>query len=219
MTITKTKIELTFKSDRESENEYYHGKDFSNPNLKYLTPENLSEIIKKIDFFKEDVRKVQVDNFSDSVDLAGEITKDEIENPTEALIPLYLKYISGILAFDTYPSIGLTVYKLPKVASMLTRNELIELLNHLAYPYFEYGDYWVGITYLNAVETDFGNYFEWEVTHGDDDFEDKGITPFTTIDKTIDFTKFNTVKELKELLDTLPEDSALPKFSYKYNRY
>lgn len=219
MTITKTKIELTFKSDRESENEYYHGKDFSNPNLKYLTQEKLSEIIKKIDFFKEDVRKVQVDNFSDSVDLAGEITKDEIENPTEALIPLYLKYISGILAFDTYPSIGLTVYKLPKVASMLTRNELIELLNHLAYPYFEYGDYWVGITYLNAVETDFGNYFEREVTHGDDDFEDKGITPFTTIDKTIDFTKFNTVKELKELLDTLPEDSVLPKFSYKYNRY
>lgn len=60
MTITKTKIELTFKSDRESENEYYHGKDFSNPNLKYLTPEKLSEIIKKIDFFKEDVRKVQI---------------------------------------------------------------------------------------------------------------------------------------------------------------
>lgn len=219
MTITKTKIELTFKSDRESDNEYYHGKDFSNSNLKYLTPEKLSEIIKKIDFFKEDVRKVQVDNFSDSVDLVGEITKDEIENPTDNLISLYLKYISGILAFDTYPSIGLIVYKLQKVAPMLTRNELIELLNHIAYPYFEYGDYWVGITYLNVVETDFGNYFEWEVTYGDDDFEDKGITPFTTTDKTIDFTKFNTVKELKELLDTLPEDSALPKLSYKYNRY
>ena len=219
MTITKTKIELTFKSDRESDNEYYHGKDFSNSNLKYLTPEKLPEIIKKIDFFKEDVRKVQVDNFSDSVDLVGEITKDEIENPTDNLISLYLKYISGILAFDTYPSIGLTVYKLQKVAPMLTRNELIELLNHIAYPYFEYGDYWVGITYLNVVETDFGNYFEWEVTYGDDDFEDKGITPFTTTDKTIDFTKFNTVKELKELLDTLPEDSALPKLSYKYNRY
>lgn len=219
MTITKTKIELTFKSDRESDNEYYHGKDFSNSNLKYLTPEKLSEIIKKIDFFKEDVRKVQVDNFSDSVDLVGEITKDEIENPTDNLISLYLKYISGILAFDTYPSIVLTVYKLQKVAPMLTRNELIELLNHIAYPYFEYGDYRVGITYLNVVETDFGNYFEWEVTYGDDDFEDKGITPFTTTDKTIDFTKFNTVKELKELLDTLPEDSALPKLSYKYNRY
>lgn len=219
MTITKTKIELTFKSDRESENEYYHGKDISNPNLKYLTPEKLSEIIKKIDFFKEEVRKVQVDNFSYSVDLIGEITKGEIENPTEELIPLYLKYISGILAFDTYPSIGLTVYKLQKVASMLTRDELIELLNHLAYPYFEYGDYWVGITYLNVVETDFGNYFEWKVTYGDDDFSDTGVTPFTTTDKTIDFTKFNTVKELKELLDTLPEDSALPKLSYKYNRY
>ena len=169
--------------------------------------------------FNSESRNVPIENFSDSVDLDYEITKEEIENPTQELVPLYLKFISGVLAYDTYPSSGLTITSLPKVASMLTRNELIELLNHLAYPYFEYGDYWIGITYLNVVETDFGNYFEWRVTYGDDDFSDTGVTPFTTLDKTIDFTKFNTVKELKELLNTLPEDSALPKLSYKYNRY
>ena len=218
MTITKTKIELNFKQDY-GRNEYYHGKDFPNPKLKYLTPKKLSEIIKSIAVFNSESRNVPIENFSDSVDLDYEITKEEIENPTQELVPLYLKFISGVLAYDTYPSSGLTITSLPKVASMLTRNELIELLNHLAYPYFEYGDYWIGITYLNVVETDFGNYFEWRVTYGDDDFSDTGVTPFTTLDKTIDFTKFNTVKELKELLNTLPEDSALPKLSYKYNRY
>lgn len=218
MTITKTKIELNFKQDYDR-NEYYHGKDFQNPNLKYLTPKKLSEIIKNIAVFNSESRNVPIENFSDSVDLDYEITKEEIENPTQELVPLYLKFISSVLAYDTYPSAGLTISSLPKAASMLTRNELIELLNHLAYPYFEYGDYWIGITYLNVVETDFGNYFEWKVTYGDDDFSDTGVTPFTTTDKTIDFTKFNTVKELKKLLDTLPEDSVLPKLSYKYNRY
>lgn len=218
MTITKTKIELNFKQDY-GRNEYYHGKDFQNPNLKYLTPKKLSEIIKSIAVFNSESRNVPIENFSDSVDLDYEITKEEIENPTQELVPLYLKFISGVLAYDTYPSAGLTIISLPKVASMLTRNELIELLNHLAYPYFEYGDYWVGLVKLYVIETDLGSYFKWEVMHGDGDFSDTGVTPFTTTDKTIDFTKFNTVKELKELLDTLPEDSALPKLSYKYNRY
>lgn len=215
MAITKTKIELIFKQDY-GRNEYYHGKDFQNPNLKYLTPKKLSEIIKNIAVFNSESRNVPIENFSDSVDLDYEITKEEIENPTQELVPLYLKFISGVLAYDTCPSAGLTISSLPKVASMLTRNELIELLNHLAYPYFEYGDYWIGITYLNLVETDFGNYFEWKVTYGDDDYENKDITPFTTLGQQIDFTKLGTVKELKEFLNTLPEDNKLPKLTYKY---
>lgn len=215
MTITKTKIELKFKQEW-GKNEYYHGKDFPNPNLKYLTPKKLSEIIKSIAVFNSESRNVPIENFSDSVDLDYEITKDEIENPTQELVPLYLKFISGVLAYDTYPSAGLTITSLPKVASMLTRNELIELLNHLAYPYFEYGDYWVGIVKLYVIETDLGSYFKWEVMHGDDDYENKDITPFTTLDQSIDFTKFETVKELKEFLNTLPEDNKLPKLTYKY---
>ena len=166
--------------------------------------------------FNSESRNAPIENFSDSVDLDYEITKEEIENPTQELVPLYLKFISGVLAYDTYPSAGLTITSLPKVASMLTRNELIELLNHLAYPYFEYGDYWVGIVKLYVIETDLGSYFKWEVMHGDDDYENKDITPFTTLDQTIDFTKFETVKELKEFLNTLPEDNKLPKLTYKY---
>lgn len=52
--------------------------------------------------------------------------------------------------------------------------------------------------------------------HGDDDYENKDITPFTTLDQQIDFTKFETVKELKEFLNILPEDNKLPKLTYKY---
>ena len=215
MTITNTKIELNFKQDY-GRNEYYHGKDFPNPKLKYLTPQKLSEIIKNIAVFNSESRNVPIENFSDSVDLDYEITKEEIENPTQELVPLYLKFISGVLAYDTYPSAGLTITSLPKVASMLTRNELIELLNHLAYPYFEYGDYWVGLVKLYVIETDLGSYFKWEVMHGDGDYENKDITPFTTLDQQIDFTKLGTVKELKEFLNTLPEDNKLPKLTYKY---
>lgn len=215
MAITKTKIELNFKQDYDR-NEDYHGKDFQNPNLKYLTPKKLSEIIKNIAVFNSESRNVPIENFSDSVDLDYEITKEETENPTQELVPFYLKFISGVLAYDTYPSAGLSISSLPKVASMLTRNELIELLNHLAYPYFEYGDYWVGIVKLYVIETDLGSYFKWEVMHGDDDYENKDITPFTTLDQQIDFTKFETVKELKEFLNILPEDNKLPKLTYKY---
>jgi hypothetical protein len=215
MTITKTKIELNFKQDYDR-NEYYHGKDFQNPNLKYLTPKKLSEIIKNIAVFNSESRNVPIENFSDSVDLDYEITKEEIENPTQELVPLYLKFISGVLAYDTYPSAGLTITSLPKVASMLTKDELIELLNHLAYPYFEYGDYWVGLVKLYVIETDLGSYFKWEVMHGDGDYENKDITPFTTLDQQIDFTKLGTVKELKEFLNTLHEDNKLPKLTYKY---
>ena len=215
MTITKTKIELKFKQEW-GKNEYYHGKDFPNPNLKYLTPKKLSEIIKSIAVFNSESRNVPIENFSDSVDLDYEITKEEIENPTQELVPLYLKFISGVLAYDTYPSAGLSISSLPKVASMLTRNELIELLNHLAYPYFEYGDYWVGLVKLYVIETDLGSYFKWEVMHGDGDYENKDITLFTTLDQQIDFTKLGTVKELKEFLNILPEDNKLPKLTYKY---
>ena len=77
MTIKKTKIKLIFKSEYET-NEYYHGKDFHNPNLKYLTPEKLSEIIKLL--------------------IPSDSNKEKIE-----------------------------------ISLILTNNELIELLNHLAY--------------------------------------------------------------------------------------
>ena len=204
MTITKTKIQLNFKNEYD-ENEYYHGKDFPNPNLKYLTPSKLTEII-----------KIPLDGFEYANDLKGVITKNDIENPTEEAIPVYLNFISAIFAYDTYPSDGLSVNLLPDITPILTKDELIELLNHIAYPYRQYGEYWIGITNLEIVETDFGNYFRWEVTYGDDDFENNGTIPFTTINNTTDFTKFETVKELKDFLNTIPEDNKLPILIYDY---
>lgn len=215
MAITKTKIQLNFK-DEYDENEYYHGKDFLNPNLKYLTPKKLTEIIKIINIFDKEIIKIPLDGFEYANDLKGVITKNDIENPTEEAIPIYLKFISAIFAYDTYPSDGLSVNLLPDITPILTKDELIELLNHIAYPYRQYGEYWIGITNLEIVETDFGNYFRWEVTYGDDDFENNGTIPFTTINNTTDFTKFETVKELKDFLNTIPEDNKLPILIYDY---
>lgn len=81
MTIKKTKIELIFKGEYD-ENEYYHGKDFHNPNLKFLTPEKLIEIIKLLLHSNEDVYEIPLDNFEYANKLQGSITKEQIETPT-----------------------------------------------------------------------------------------------------------------------------------------
>ena len=217
MTIKKTKIELTFKSEY-TENEYYHGKYFHNPNLKFLTPEKLTEIIKLFipSDSKQETIEIPLDNFEYAHNLSGSITKEQIENPTESLVPLYLKFISGILSNDTYPSSGLTIDKLPRITSILTTNELIELLNHLAYPYFQYGEYYVGLTNLHVIETIVGNYFNWEVMHGDGEHYNNGVTTFTTRNQTIDLEEFETIKELKEFLNTLPEDEQIPELTFRF---
>ena len=215
MTIKKTKIELILKDEYET-NEYYHGKDFHNPNLKFLTPEKLTEIIKIYIPSNKEVIKIPLDNFEYAHELQGTITKEQIENPTESLVPLYLKYISGTLSSDTMPHEGLTIEKLPKITPILTNDELIELLNHLAYPYFQYGEYYVGLINLHVVETIVGNYFNWEVMYGDADHYDKGVTTFTTLDQTIDLGEFETVEELKNLLDTLPKHKKLPQFTFRF---
>ena len=217
MTIKKTKIELIFKNEYW-ENEYYHGKDFHNPNLKFLTPKKLSEIIKLLipSNSNKDIYEIPLDDFEYAHELQGTITKEQIENPNELLIPLYLKFISGTLSNDTMPHEGLTIEKLPKITPILTNNELIELLNHLTYPYFQYGEYYVGLTNLHIVETIVGNYFNWEVMYDDADHYDKGVTTFTTLDQTIDLGEFKTVKELKDYLKTLPEDETLPKLTFRF---
>lgn len=217
MTIKKTKIELIFKNEY-CENEYYHGKYFHNPNLKFLTPEKLSEIIKLLipSNSNKEITEIPLNEFEYAYDLHGNITKNEIENPSEALIPLYLKYISAFLSSDTTPSSGLTIDKLPKITPILTNDELIELLNHLAYPYYQYGEYYVGLTNLHIVETIVGNYFNWEVMHGDGEHYNKGVTTFTTLDQTIDLGECETVKELKEVLNTLPEDEQIPQLTFRF---
>lgn len=217
MTIKKTKIELIFKNEYW-ENEYYHGKDFHNPNLKFLTPEKLSEIIKLLipSNSNKDIYEIPLDDFEYAHKLQGTITKEQIETPNELLIPLYLKFISGTLSSDTMPYEGLTIEKLPKITSILTNDELIELLNHLAYPYFQYGEYYVGLTKLHVVETIVGNYFNWEVMYGDADHDDKGVTTFTTLNQTIDLGEIETVEELKNLLDVLPKHKKLPQFTFRF---
>ena len=114
MTIKKTKIDLIFKGEYD-ENEYYHGKDFHNPKLKFLTPKTLSEIIKLLIPSNKDIYEIPLYQFEYAYELQGSITKEEIENPNESLVPLYLKYISGALSSDTSPEHGLTIELLPKI--------------------------------------------------------------------------------------------------------
>lgn len=164
----------------------------------------------------KEIMEIPIDTFEYAHELQGSITKEQIENPTESLVPLYLKFISGILSSDTFPSSGLTIDKLPEITSILTNDELIELLNHLAYPYFQYGEYYVGLTNLHVVETIVGNYFNWKVMHGDGEHYNNGVTTFTTRNQTIDLGECETVKELKEVLNTLPEDERIPELTFRF---
>ena len=215
MTIKKTKIELIFKSEYD-ENEYYHGKDFHNPNLKFLTPKKLTEIIKIFIPSNKDIYQIPLDSFEYAHYLSGIITKEQIENPTESLISLYLKYISGALSSDTSHEHGLTVEILPKITPILTNDELIELLNHLAYPYYQYGESYIGLTNLHVVKTPLGNYFNWEVMYGDGDHYDTGVTTYSTLDQRIEIGDFRTIKELKDFSNTLPEDEMLPELTFRF---
>lgn len=215
MTIKKTKIDLIFKGEYD-ENEYYHGKDFHNPKLKFLTPKTLSEIIKLLIPSNKEVYEIPLYMFEYAHELQGSISKEQIENPTETLVPLYLKYISGALSSDTSPRHGLTVELLPKITPILTNDELIELLNHLAYPYCQYGESYIGLTNLHVVETPIGNYFNWEVMHGDAEHYDNGVTTYSTLDQKTEIGDFKTVKELKDFLNTLPDDEMLPELSFCY---
>lgn len=217
MAIKETKIDLTFKYER-GKNEYYHAKNFHNPQLKYLTIDKLVKIFKEAAYYYEDtVIEFPHEVFNYSDDLLGELTLEQLNNPTEDLCSTLLKGISTTLAYDTSPYYGLTLDTLAPIAKTLTKEELFELLNHLAFPYYRYGDYYIGITNLEVVETDLGDYFKWYVQFGDGDFSSEGVTTFTTLDKDIDFTKCKTVKELKEFLETIPEDTELPNLTFKYN--
>lgn len=215
MTIKKTKIKLILK-DEYNKNEYYHGNKFHEPNLKFLTPKTLSEIIKLLIPSNKDIYQIPLDSFEYAHYLSGIITKKQIENPTESLIPLYLKYISGALSSDTSPEHGLTIELLPKITPILTNDELIELLNHLAYPYCQYGESYIGLTNLHVVDTPLGNYFNWEVMHGDGDHYDNDVTTYSTLDQKTEIGDFRTVKELKNYLNTLPEGEMLPELTFRF---
>lgn len=52
--------------------------------------------------------------------------------------------------------------------------------------------------------------------YGDADHYDKGVTTFTTLDQTINLGEFETVEQLKNLLDTLPKHKKLPQFTFRF---
>lgn len=69
---------------------------------------------------------------------------------------------------------------------------------------------------MNLVKSPLGNYFNWEVMHGDGDHYNNRVTTFTTLDQPIDLEEFETVKELKEFLNTLPEDQQIPELTFSF---
>ena len=52
--------------------------------------------------------------------------------------------------------------------------------------------------------------------HGDGDHYDNGVTTYSTLDQKIEIGDFKTVKELKDYLNTLPEDEMLPELTFRF---
>lgn len=52
--------------------------------------------------------------------------------------------------------------------------------------------------------------------HGDADHYDTGVTTYSTLDQKTEIGDFKTIKELKNCLNTLPEDEMLPELTFRY---
>lgn len=140
------KIELDFN------NKYYYGINFHNNKLKYLTVNDLVYIFKDLMSFygkkglKEPIKVDEnyneyytldrADWFDYNNDLKYKIYKIDLYSPSVDLIPELLKAISVELSKWGSQETHLSMESLLKIAKYLTLNQFLELLNHVAYPYY-----------------------------------------------------------------------------------
>ena len=96
------------------------------------------------------------------------------------------------------------------ISELLTVDELIELSEHIAYPYFQETD-WFSFDKLEIVESPLGNYLKWRISTTNEILKLEGVTRFKTkIKNTASLSDVRTAKDLRALLNDLPDDWELP---------
>lgn len=218
------KIELDFN------NKYYYGINFHNNKLKYLTVNDLVYIFKDLMSFygkkglKEPIKVDEnyneyytldrADWFDYNNDLKYKIYKIDLYSPSVDLIPELLKAISVELSKWGSQETHLSMESLLKIAKYLTLNQFLELLNHVAYPYYiSYvceSECWFGFIEIKIIETSLGLYLYSRLMGGDGEIYKTKISPLSTKDNINYFSNIKTIRELKDFVKSLPDNTKIP---------
>lgn len=218
------KIELDFN------NKYYYGMNFHNNKLKYLTVNDLVYIFKDLMSFydkkglKEPIKVDEnyneyytldrADWFDYNNDSKYKIYKIDLYSPSVDLIPELLKAISVELSKWGSQETHLSMESLLKIAKYLTLNQFLELLNHVAYPYYiSYvceSECWFGFIEIKIIETSLGLYLYSRLMGGDGEIYKTKISPLSTKDNINYFSNIKTIGELKDFVKSLPDNTKIP---------
>lgn len=225
------KIELDFND------KYYYGMNFHNNKLKYLVVNDLVYIFKDLMSFynkKGLNRPIKVDEnhneyytldradwFDYKNDLKYKIYKIDLYNPSIDLIPELLKAISVELSEWGSPETHLSIESLLKIAKHLTLNQFIELLNHIAYPYYiSYvceSECWFGFIEIKIIETSLGLYLYSRLMGGDGEIYKTKLSPLSTKDNINNFSEIKTIRELKDFIKSFPDETEIPQLILNLN--
>ena len=206
---------------------YQEGIHFENPKLKYLTKKDISKLIQELttletefpdDNFVRTFKKhdYHYSTFMLSSDFDYELMKQDILNPTDNKLKDLFAYLSNLFFTpdeSQYESLTLSTIR-DTVENRLNYKQLVELLEHLAYPELIGFD---GITVhyiyrLSLRKSPFGVNSSVQASNGDGiDFSE--TFPIRTLDcpKTIEDIK--TITEIKEFVKNLDDSEIEPRLT------
>lgn len=210
---------------KQNHTDYQEGIHFENPQLKYLTKKDISELIQELTTLETEfpdnnfVRTFKKDDYHYSTfmlssDFNYELTKKDILNPTDNKLKDLFAYLSNIFFKpdeSQYESLTLSNIR-ETVEDRLTYNQLVELLEHLAYPDLIGFDGTMIHYFYNLIlrKSPFGVHASVQASNGD------GIGFYETFPiKTLDCPKtiedIKTIKELKEFVKNLDDSEIEPR--------
>ena len=225
------KIKLDFND------KYYYGMNFHNNKLKYLTVNDLVYIFKDLMSFydKKGIKEpIKVDEnyneyytldradwFKYNNDLKYKIYNKNLFNPCDSLIPELLKAISIELSEWGSEETHLSIESLLKIRKHLTLNQFIELLNHIAYPYYiSYvceSECWFGFIEIKIIETSLGLYLYSRLMGGDGEIYKTKLSPLSTKDNINYFSEIKTIRKLKDFIKSFPDETEIPQLILNLN--
>lgn len=215
---------------KQNHTDYQEGIHFENPQLKYLTKKDISELIQELTTLETEfpdnnfVRTFKKDDYHYSTfmlssDFNYELTKKDILNPTDDKLKDLFAYLSNIFFKpdeSQYESLTLSNIR-ETVEDRLTYNQLVELLEHLAYPDLIGFDGTMIHYFYNLIlrKSPFGVHASVQASNGD------GIGFYETFPiKTLDCPKtiedIKTIKELKEFVKNLDDSEIEPRLTMDF---
>lgn len=215
---------------KQNQPHYQEGIHFENPQLKHLTKKDISELIQELttletefpdDNFVRTFKKhdYHYSTFMLSSNFDYELTKQDILNPTDNKLKDLFAYLSNLIFTpeeSQYESLTLSNIT-ENISQKLTYNQLVELLEHLAYPELIGFD---GITvhYIYTLilrKSPFGVHASVQASNGEgiDFYETFTIK---TLDCQTSIEDIKTITELKEFIKNLDDSKIKPRLTMDF---